>query len=73
MTLGSLPIMAGVITLSIACIAFCTPCPINRNPPSRNSTASCSPREIPVGTEAFTFAPSSKVISQEIVGNPREL
>jgi len=46
------PITAGAISSSTAWTAFLTPLPPYRSPPSRSSTASCSPVDAPEGTAA---------------------
>src|SRR5256886_6948966 len=52
--------------------ASSTPLPPNRFwSPSRNSTASCSPVEAPLGTAARPAAPLDRVTSASIVGLPR--
>ena len=52
--------------------AFMTPFPRYAFPPSRNSTASCSPVEAPDGTEALPKTPLSVMTSTSIVGFPLE-
>ena len=49
---GVEPMTAGAISSSTASTAFSTPLPPYRAPPSRSSTASCSPVEAPDGTAA---------------------
>ncbi|CAB4600671.1 unannotated protein [freshwater metagenome] len=57
------------LTLATACN---TPLPKKRFPPSRNSTASCSPVDAPEGTMARPVAPVSSSTSTSTVGLPRE-
>ena len=52
--------------------ALVTPLPRYRLPPSRSSTASCSPVDAPEGTIALPCDPSSSRISTSTVGLPRE-
>ena len=49
-----------------------TPLPIKDEPPSRSSTASCSPVDAPEGTAALPKYPFSVVTSTSTVGLPRE-
>ncbi len=69
---GSLPINFGAIAPSILAIAFATPLPRKREPPSRNSTASKAPVDAPLGTAALANAPSLSDTSTSTVGLPRE-
>ena len=52
--------------------AASTPLPLNRRPPSRSSTASCSPVLAPDGTRARPRAPLASSTSASTVGLPRE-
>ena len=49
-----------------------TPLPPHSEPPSRSSTASCTPVEAPEGTAARPNAPDSSSTSTSTVGLPRE-
>ncbi len=49
-----------------------TPLPIKSFPPSRSSTASCSPVEAPEGTAALPNIPFSVITSTSTVGLPLE-
>ena len=69
---GSTPFKATAILLFTLPIAFSTPLPDNRLPPSRNSTASFSPVEAPEGTAARPMIPLDSVTSTSTVGFPRE-
>src|SRR6266536_1003755 len=51
--------------------AFVTPLPPYAAPPSRSSTASCTPVEAPDGTAARPTAPDSSSTSTSTVGLPR--
>ena len=48
------------------------PCRRRRSPPSRSSTASCTPVDAPEGTAARPTAPDSSSTSTSTVGLPRE-
>src|SRR5580700_2019669 len=52
--------------------ACCTPLPPKRLPPSRSSTASCTPVDAPDGAMARPRAPESSITSASTVGLPRE-
>ena len=68
---GSLMISGAMISLTFS-TAFSTPFPKNSAPPSRSSTASCSPVDAPEGTAARPMAPLSVNTSTSTVGLPRE-
>ena len=53
-------------------IAFPTALPIYFSPPSRSSTASCSPVDAPEGTAALPKIPFSVMASTSTVGFPLE-
>ena len=52
--------------------AFVTPLPPHAEPPSRSSTASCTPVDAPEGTAARPNAPDPSCTSTSTVGLPRE-
>ena len=52
--------------------AFVTPLPPHSEPPSRSSTASCTPVDAPDGTAARPTAPDASSTSTSTVGLPRE-
>jgi hypothetical protein len=64
------PTNSSAITVLTLFTAFKTPFPKNAFPPSRNSTASCSPVEAPDGTAALPKTPFSVTTSTSIVGLP---
>src|SRR5829696_3438543 len=69
---ASSPRSALAISPSTLATARATPLPPHGAPPSRSSTASCSPVEAPLGTIARPVAPLSSSTSTSTVGLPRE-
>ncbi len=67
-----IPKISSAITVFTLSTALVTPLPINASPPSRNSTASCSPVEAPEGTAALPITPFSVITSTSTVGFPLE-
>ncbi len=69
--LTSIPFRAGLKIRLILFTAFFTPLLANAFPPSRSSTASCTPVEAPDGTRAVPLAFLVETVA-DIVGVPRE-
>ena len=69
---ASSPRMRSAISPFTWATARPTPFPAHASPPSRSSTASCSPVEAPEGTAAAPNAPESRPTSTSTVGLPRE-
>ena len=68
----SRPMIWGAIWSLTLSTALPTPLPPKGLPPSRSSTASCSPVLAPLGTAALPTVPVSVVTSTSTVGLPRE-
>ena len=69
---GSAPFIASRIVVLTFFTAWDTPFPRYRAPPSRNSTASFSPVDAPLGTFATPIVPSVSSTFVMTVGFPRE-
>ena len=69
---ASTPASSPAISPLTFATAFVTPLPPQGAPPSRSSTASCTPVEAPDGTAARPKAPDSSSTSTSTVGLPRE-
>ena len=71
-SVASSPSSASAISPLTCATARPTPFPSHASPPSRSSTASCSPVDAPDGTAAIPNAPESRPTSTSTVGFPRE-
>src|SRR5581483_5453828 len=69
---ASIPRTASRISPFAFATAFATPLPPYGSPPSRSSTASCTPVDAPERTATRPTAPESRRTSTSIVGLPRE-